>query len=400
MRRLLRRTRRRPTTPPCQEGSAFQNKARACLALFFILAGIYALRSFIPALLWGGIFAVCLWPLYAMAERRFGQHLWLPIMFTIVLTLVFLVPLTFLGYKLIDEIQSGVAWLKSVKLSGLPMPSWLGKLPFGASAATRWWQTYLAHPDKLSQLLQTVNVGHGFRMTRQVGSEVIHRCVVFVFSLLTLFFTLKDGDAIISRCLRGSHRLFGPQGKTMARQIISSIHGTLAGLVLVGLGEGAILGVAYIVSGAPQPLLLALGTALAAMVPMAGWVAMTIVCILIQAKGHLVAAVATWLFGGVILFLADHFVRPVLIGGTTKVPFLWVLLGILGGAETWGLLGLFLGPAIMAVLHLLWLRWTDARPDGLGKQPQPPKAPVKPPLPLSVLKKPATKESAKPVTPT
>jgi predicted PurR-regulated permease PerM len=56
-------------------------------------------------------------------------------------------------------------------------------------------------------------------------------------------------------------------------------------------------------------------------------------------------------------FATDHFVRPVLIGGATKLPFLWVLLGILGGLEVWGLLGLFLGPAIMAALMLLWRDW-------------------------------------------
>jgi len=62
----------------------------------------------------------------------------------------------------------------------------------------------------------------------------------------------------------------------------------------------------------------------------------------------------TFALGGAMAFAVDHFVRPVLIGGATKLPFLWVLLGILGGLEVWGLLGLFLGPAIMAALILLW----------------------------------------------
>jgi predicted PurR-regulated permease PerM len=62
-----------------------------------------------------------------------------------------------------------------------------------------------------------------------------------------------------------------------------------------------------------------------------------------------------------VTFVADHFVRPSLIGKTTRLPFLWVLLGILGGVETWGLLGLFLGPAIMAALMLLWREWSEGR---------------------------------------
>ena len=59
------------------------------------------------------------------------------------------------------------------------------------------------------------------------------------------------------------------------------------------------------------------------------------------------------------MFIADHFVRPVLIGGAARLPFLWVLLGILGGLETFGFLGLFLGPAMMAALIALWREWTE-----------------------------------------
>jgi predicted PurR-regulated permease PerM len=61
--------------------------------------------------------------------------------------------------------------------------------------------------------------------------------------------------------------------------------------------------------------------------------------------------------GMIVTFTADHFVRLVLIGGATELPFLWVLLGILAGVEVWGLIGLFIGPAIMAALILLWREW-------------------------------------------
>lgn len=77
-----------------------------------------------------------------------------------------------------------------------------------------------------------------------------------------------------------------------------------------------------------------------------------------MAQGATAAAVTVFAFGFAVVFVADHAIRPVLIGGATRLPFLWVLLGILGGVETWGLLGLFLGPAIMAALILLWREWT------------------------------------------
>jgi len=68
----------------------------------------------------------------------------------------------------------------------------------------------------------------------------------------------------------------------------------------------------------------------------------------------------------VVSFAADHFVRPVLIGGATRLPFIWVLLSILGGVEGWGLVGLFLGPAVMAALVLLWREWVGSQREPLN----------------------------------
>ncbi|GBR52258.1 permease [Neokomagataea thailandica NBRC 106555] len=197
------------------------------------------------------------------------------------------------------------------------------------------------------------------QVTRQIGSQLAQRGMVFSFSMLTLFFLLKDGDHVIEKALLGSQRLFGKQGETIARQIISSVHGTVSGLILVGLGEGVIMGIAYAFAGAPQPLIFAMVTAVAAMVPLLAWPTVGIVVLLLLVKSGMVSAIIVAALGAIVIFVADHFIRPALIGGSTQLPFLWVLLGILGGAETWGLLGLFLGPAIMASLHLLWTLWTS-----------------------------------------
>ncbi|MFT9061692.1 MAG: AI-2E family transporter, partial [Acetobacter orientalis] len=130
------------------------------------------------------------------------------------------------------------------------------------------------------------------------------------------------------------------------------------GLVLVGIAEGAIMGLIYFLCGAPHPALFGVITGVAAMIPFCAMFAIGFVSLLILAQGSSIAGIAAFCIGAVIIFIADHFVRPVLIGGSTKLPFLWVLLGILGGAETWGLIGLFVGPAAMAALDLLWRRWT------------------------------------------
>jgi predicted PurR-regulated permease PerM len=79
-----------------------------------------------------------------------------------------------------------------------------------------------------------------------------------------------------------------------------------------------------------------------------------VACLILIVQSRVTAAVLLFLFASIVVFVADHFVRPALIGMSTRLPFLWVLLGIFGGLETFGLLGLFLGPAIIAVVLAIW----------------------------------------------
>src|SRR5205085_737926 len=97
--------------------------------------------------------------------------------------------------------------------------------------------------------------------------------------------------------------------------------------------------------------------------PFAAPVVYTLAGLYLFTVGNTVGAIVILVSGSVIVFVADHFVRPVLIGGAARLPFLWVLLGILGGLETFGFLGLFLGPALMAALVALWREWTEAPDD-------------------------------------
>ena len=196
---------------------------------------------------------------------------------------------------------------------------------------------------------------------REVGAQAVHRLVLIGFMLLALFFLLRDADDVVEQLRIGSRRAFGAAGEDVGRQIINSVHGAVNGLVLVGLGEGVILGIAYAVAGVPHPTLFGLLTALLAMIPFGAAVAFCVAALVLLASGSTVAAIVILVLAFAVTFIADHFVRPVLIGGATRLPFVWVLLGILGGVEAYGLVGLFMGPAIMAALILLWREWVGSQ---------------------------------------
>jgi len=353
------------STAPLGEPRKFQRIARTLLGVFFILMGLYTVHGFIVALVWGCVFAVACWPLYARAQRRFNgawaRRALLPLAFTAAIALLFLVPATAIGLEAAREAQNVLHWMQTARHEGVPVPSWVAHLPWGRAQATAWWQNNMSDPQAVSDLFHALDTGHSVAMTQRVGTQVAHRGMLFVFAIVTLFFLFKDGDAIMRQSLVASRRAFGKRGESIAQQIIASIHGTLAGLVLVGIGEGILLGIAYVIAGAPQPLLFGVVTAIAAMIPFLAIPTMAVACALILVKGSTIGAIIVFGFGIVVNFVADHFIRPFLIGGSTELPFLWVLLGILGGVETWGLLGLFLGPAILSVVYLLWRSATRDR---------------------------------------
>ena len=239
------------------------------------------------------------------------------------------------------------------------MPDQVAHLPLVGARAGAWWQQNLSDPQGSAELLQRLDQGQALTYSRRLGSLVARRAVVFGFTLLTLFFLFRNGQGVMAQTIVASRKAFGPSGERIGRQMVASVRGTVDGLVLVGLGEGVLMGVAYIILGVPHPALFGAVTAGAAMVPFGAALAFGVAALTLLAQGSTGAAIGLLVIGFVVSFVADHAIRPVLIGGTTRLPFLWVLLGILGGVETWGLLGLFLGPAIMAALILLWREWTE-----------------------------------------
>ncbi len=123
----------------------------------------------------------------------------------------------------------------------------------------------------------------------------------------------------------------------------------------------------YALVSAPHPILLGTITGVFAMIPFAAPIAFGAVALILSLTGAIGGAIVVLVIGGILLFVADHFVRPVIIGEGASLPFLWVLLGILGGVEQFGLVGLFLGPALMAALVSVWRSWGAHAGGGLAR---------------------------------
>jgi len=355
--------------PPAPGGAeperAAQRIARMVLAAALILLGLWILHRYLAALGWAAVLAIALWPSYRRLVRALGGHgqrVLAPLVITLLIGLVFIVPFVYAAVEAARETQVLVQYLVDAQRTGIPVPGWIPELPAVGVPLDEWWRTNLSDPKAAEQLLGRIYARVPAESARDVGGQIIHRLILFGFTLLTLFFLFRDGAAFSHQLIALSDRLLGAQGERVGRHMVQAVLGTVNGLVLVGLGEGVVLGIAYILAGLPHPVSIAVLTGVLAVIPFGAPVVFGAAALYLAATGSTVAGVAVLGTGLAVVFVADHFIRPVLIGGAIRLPFLWVLLGILGGLETFGILGLFLGPAIMAALISLWREWTDASP--------------------------------------
>jgi predicted PurR-regulated permease PerM len=344
--------------------------ARVVLAIALVGIGAWILHRFLAALAWAGVLAIALWPLYrrvALALPGVKSRILVPLLVTLAVGLIFTVPFIYVAIEGAREIHTVVQFLSEAEHNGVPVPEWVPQLPVVGRAVEEWWLANLSDPNAAQELLGRINPRSVAASARLYGAEITHRLIIFGFTLLTLFFLFRDGMLFSRQLLRISDRLLGPDGERVGRHMVQAVLATVNGLVLVGLGEGALIGIAYMIAGLPHPVSVAALTGVLAVIPFGAPIAFGAAALYLVASGSTIAAAAVFCFGLVVVFVADHAIRPVIIGGAARLPFLWVLLGILGGLETFGIIGLFLGPAIMAALISLWRDWTEI--PGAGGRP-------------------------------
>jgi predicted PurR-regulated permease PerM len=171
---------------------------------------------------------------------------------------------------------------------------------------------------------------------------------------LCLFFLYRDGEMLVVQINHIGEYCLGRRWFRYADKLPSALRSTVNGTIAVRLCVGILMGLCYWLVDFPAPTLLGFITAFAAMIPFAVPLVFLVVALFLLASGHLIAAIIVVSWGTLVMFVFDHFIKPALIGGAIRLPFLAVLFGILGGVETLGLLGLFVGPIIMVLFLTLW----------------------------------------------
>lgn len=331
------------------------------LLAFVVLAGIYFFHGFLVPVLAALIIGFASWPLYERLVRScHGNTAVAASIALCVIVLVLIIPLALLVSYGVNEIKAWLAWLVEANKTGLATPQSLATLPFVGPQAQELWQRHLGEPKALGELVQFVSgdqIGNISRWVLATGTGAVNFLLTVVFMMITLFFIYKDGTVMVSQLDRVGERILPLRWHRFSRVVPATVSATVTGMTIIAVGEGIILGVAYKIAGVPSAFLLGVVTGFMAMIPGGAPLSFTLVSLYLMLSGSPVAGLGLLIWGSVELFIVDKTIRPKLVGGPIRLPFLPTFFGLIGGVKTMGIVGIFVGPVLMALLVAIWREW-------------------------------------------
>lgn len=372
------------------------------LVILILLASVYFFHGFLVPVLAALIIGFASWPVYRRVLDWCGGNRTLAASLMIIVIVMFiLVPIFMALAYALDEARVLIGWVISTNANGAVAPEWFATLPLVGEWAVEQWDTYVGRPGALGQYVAVfggANVLNIYNTIIAAGGGALSLALNLLFMIIALLFVYRDGAAFAAQLDKFGERILPVRWNRLSRVVPATISSTVTGMTIIAIGEGIVLGIAYWLAGAPSPVLLGVITGVAAMIPGGAPLSFTLVSVYLVASGSVIEGVALFVWGSVELFIVDKTLRPKLVGGPIKLPFLPTFFGLVGGVKTMGFVGLFIGPVLMALLVSLWREWVrdldvpEPEKGGAGLA-TPAVAPPKPRR--KRLKKPAVNEAEK-----
>ncbi len=373
------------------------------VALLLLLMGCYfTLRPFFSALMWAVILSYLLYPL----QRRFtvwfrGSQTIAAICVTLTVVLVLAGPIFLIGMRLAEDGKS-MAMATRDRIIAAPdeAPVWMVRVPvFGEDMVTFWEDFSAGKRDWLTQLENTMS-GNGAgpadveeveveveksRLTELLGKGLVrvrdglvrtgmalgHAVLEVLVSAFLAFFLLRDAPALGARLAVAVGRLAGERGQHLLQVARGTVKGVVFGVLGTALVQAVVGGIGFAIAGVPGAILLGVLTFFFAVIPFGPVLLWGSAAMWLFMQGSPGWGVFMLIWGGLGISSVDNVLRPLLISQGTKMPFALIFCGLIGGAIAFGLVGIFIGPILLAVAYRLVDEWTimeDFKPLNDGNQ--------------------------------
>lgn len=331
-----------------------------------IAAALWIVKPFLPALVWAAMIVIATWPLLLRLQRRLWGRRWLAVsIMTFALLLAFVVPLALAIGTVVGNAGDIIAWTKSLATLELPAPpNWVQGLPLaGEAIATAWREMADAGwPALAKRLAPYTDDAVRWLLAELGGAGLIGGQLLLTVLLAAILYA--DGEAAAGRLRRFGARLAGKRGDAAVGLAGKAVRAVALGVVVTAFAQALAGGIGLVVAGVPfagvlTALMFVLAVAQIGAVPvLAGAVAW------LYWTGEIGVATAL-LAWAVAVGTLDNVLRPLLIRQGVDLPLLLVFAGVIGGLLGFGLIGIFVGPVVLAVAYTLLEDWMN-EDDGRG----------------------------------
>ncbi|WP_182406125.1 AI-2E family transporter [Psychrobacter sp. GP33] len=327
------------------------------LVVLFILC-FQVVQFFIVPALWAAILAYVTFPIYKFFNEkvRFSSGFSAAIM-TVSISLIIGVPLVIGLFILQQEAMTLITnFIYRVKVGYVDVPDSLKDLPIiGQQIKDILWKINKDPAGTLSAF-QTWIQSHLYY--GKVALDVVFSSLAKLgMALMTLFFFYRDGTSLIRQIRQALRNIIGNRIDGYIDSVGSTTRAVVYGIGLTALAQAVLAGVGYYFAGAPSPILLTLVTFVIALIPFGTPFAWGAVSVWLLSQGYNAEGIGLALWGILVISWVDNLIRPIVISGATKIPFIIIFIGVLGGLTAFGFVGLFIGPVVLAIGLAVWREW-------------------------------------------
>lgn len=333
--------------------------AGIALVILLVVGCFVVLRPFLSAVLLAAILTFTTWPLYARIERGVrGRRGLASLLMVLLVTAVLILPLVLVGASLAEDIRALIEMVRHLLVEGPPTPpEWVARIPMVGATLYERWQEMAGSGAALTEALTRYLVP--LREWALRGAAVIGEGILYLtLSVFIAFFMYRDSAALSERVQGLLSRVGGERGAGMLRIAGNTIKSVIYGILGTALAQGFLAGVGLFIAGVPSALLLGALTCVLALIPYGSSLAWGVSAIWLFQQGDTGQAVFLVAWGVLVVSTVDNFLKPYFISKGSNLPFILVFLGGLGGVLAFGVLGIFIGPTLLAIAYSVFLEWS------------------------------------------
>lgn len=332
----------------------YSKKNYLILSFIFIVASFLLLKSFFFGIIWGIVVAVAIWPVgefissknYKFFNKGTENH---ALIYTLLFMVFFLAPILY-SFGQITVLYELISNYISSHTDGgvFKSPEWFSKIPMGLKLI-KFWDDNIATSQGILNLVSQINTNQAFHIVLSIWGELFDRVLTITVMIVTLYFTLKNGRKIQQNYRQVIHYWFGQRSLLHLDSGVMALRGTINGIILVGVAEGVLLAIPLVMGGIESGLIIGLIAGIAGVIPLLMPALILPFLAYMFFTNNVFWAVVGLIVLVIVWFVFENIIKPQMISKTVKVNSLLILVAMIGGMQLLGLVGLFVGPAIVAM---------------------------------------------------